>query len=272
MAADFDPNRFSLVTRRLRHVVDPDGALADANRAYDQRYLQVSPSLDGIFLIDGRLDSEGGAMLQTALNALTHPVPGDSRRAEQRRADALVELCRRQLDSGSLPESGRQKPHLSITVSAAALAGMPGTEGGELKLGGDGAGADGAAPGLRRLPEGDPAGFTGPAHRRRSRDPLHPARAGPGAARARRRLPLSELRRPHRLDSQPHLRHWANDGETRLANLALLCAYHHRLVHEGGWRLVREDDGSLQAIPPPAGRRAPAVAIARPLEPAARSG
>ncbi|TMD11368.1 MAG: DUF222 domain-containing protein [Chloroflexi bacterium] len=69
-----------------------------------------------------------------------------------------------------------------------------------------------------------------------------------------------------------HLRHWANDGETRLANLALLCAYHHRLVHEGGWRLVREDDGSLQAIPPPAGRRAPAVAIARPLEPAARSG
>ena len=69
-----------------------------------------------------------------------------------------------------------------------------------------------------------------------------------------------------------HLRHWANDGETRLANLALLCAYHHRLVHEGGWRLVREDDGSLRAIPPPAGRRAPAVAVAHPLEPAARSG
>src|SRR5437588_10953727 len=89
MAADFDPNRFSLVTRRLRHVVDPDGALADANRAYDQRYLQVSPSLDGIFLIDGRLDPEGGAMLQTALTALMHPVSGDSSRAEQRPADAL---------------------------------------------------------------------------------------------------------------------------------------------------------------------------------------
>src|SRR5438874_13501979 len=79
MAADFDPNRFSLVIRRLRHVVDPDGALADANRTYDQRYLQVSPSLDGIFFIDGRLDPEGGAMLQTALNALTHPISGDQR-------------------------------------------------------------------------------------------------------------------------------------------------------------------------------------------------
>src|SRR5437660_1580469 len=88
------------------------------------------------YAVEGKLDPEGGAMLQTALNALMHPLPGDTRRADQRRADALVELCRRQLDSGSLPETGRQKPHLSVTVSAAALAALPGTEGGELNWAG----------------------------------------------------------------------------------------------------------------------------------------
>lgn len=32
-----------------------------------------------------------------------------------------------------------------------------------------------------------------------------------------------------------HLKHWANGGETSLENTLLLCSYHHRLVHEGGW-------------------------------------
>jgi hypothetical protein len=34
-----------------------------------------------------------------------------------------------------------------------------------------------------------------------------------------------------------HVRHWAEGGETKLENLVLLCRHHHRLVHEGGWRV-----------------------------------
>jgi len=34
-----------------------------------------------------------------------------------------------------------------------------------------------------------------------------------------------------------HVRHWADGGETNLSNCLLLCHFHHRLMHEGGWRV-----------------------------------
>jgi hypothetical protein len=34
-----------------------------------------------------------------------------------------------------------------------------------------------------------------------------------------------------------HIRHWADGGATMLGNLVLLCRTHHRLLHEGGFRL-----------------------------------
>jgi hypothetical protein len=41
-----------------------------------------------------------------------------------------------------------------------------------------------------------------------------------------------------------HLRHWSRGGETKLENLVLLCRFHHRLVHEGGYRVeVRRSGG-----------------------------
>jgi len=37
-----------------------------------------------------------------------------------------------------------------------------------------------------------------------------------------------------------HVRHWSAGGETSLDNLLLLCSRHHRLVHEGGFRIERD--------------------------------
>jgi HNH endonuclease len=43
-----------------------------------------------------------------------------------------------------------------------------------------------------------------------------------------------------------HLHHWANGGPTRLDNLALLCRFHHRAVHEEGFQVERDAEGRLQ--------------------------
>jgi hypothetical protein len=40
-----------------------------------------------------------------------------------------------------------------------------------------------------------------------------------------------------------HVSHWADGGETSAENLLLLCSYHHRLLHEGGFRIAMGADG-----------------------------
>jgi hypothetical protein len=42
-----------------------------------------------------------------------------------------------------------------------------------------------------------------------------------------------------------HRKHWANGGRTDLANLDGNCKYHHRLLHEGGWSMQRDDAGRV---------------------------
>jgi hypothetical protein len=51
-----------------------------------------------------------------------------------------------------------------------------------------------------------------------------------------------------------HRRHWVDGGRTDLGNLLLLCAFHHRLIHEGQWRLDPDGAGGWTATAPD-GRR-----------------
>jgi len=47
-----------------------------------------------------------------------------------------------------------------------------------------------------------------------------------------------------------HIRWWRHGGRTDLDNLVLICSFHHRLVHEHGWRVKREPDGSVRWFRP----------------------
>jgi len=42
-----------------------------------------------------------------------------------------------------------------------------------------------------------------------------------------------------------HIVWWDHGGRTDLDNLVLVCTFHHRLVHEYGWRVRREQDGTV---------------------------
>jgi hypothetical protein len=42
-----------------------------------------------------------------------------------------------------------------------------------------------------------------------------------------------------------HVRWWEHGGSTDLGNLVLICSFHHKLVHEYGWSLSREQDGQV---------------------------
>ena len=43
-----------------------------------------------------------------------------------------------------------------------------------------------------------------------------------------------------------HIVWWSRGGSTDLENLLLVCGFHHRLVHEHGWRVERAADGRVR--------------------------
>jgi hypothetical protein len=47
-----------------------------------------------------------------------------------------------------------------------------------------------------------------------------------------------------------HIKHWLHGGPTSLDNLVLLCAWHHRLLHEAGFSASLRPDGELEVRTP----------------------
>ena len=254
-AKTMDAGRFAGVVKNFEHRVDAEGALAEANRAHARRYLHISQPENGVVRLDGLLDAEGGATLQTALTALTKPLKNDERSTGQRRADALVELCRRQLSGSHLPEVAGERPHLVIRASVDTLVGAPGAPAGELEWGG-------TIPTetVRRLACDAVLTRITSNGRVSGREELRAE-----ISHASRTIPLALRRalaardhgcvfegcdRPAAWTDGHHLFFWGDGGPTTLENLALVCRPHHRKVHEEGWRLERLKDGRFQAIPP----------------------
>jgi uncharacterized protein DUF222/HNH endonuclease len=244
-AREFSPYHFRLLNERVIHMLNPEGALATANECYERRWLKIAPMLDGMFALNGLLDAEGAAVLQSALDPLMKPGKQgeDGRGVRQRRADALVELASRQLAGGGLPVRGGRKPQLTVIAREG--------QAGHL----DWAGivpqetirrieCDCEKTSIRVDAEGNVVEVrtkrTFSARDRR----LMQARDGSTCA-----FPTG-CETPAAWSDGHHLRYWIDGGGTDPDNGALLCRRHHRLVHEGGWKLKRGPDGRLVAIPP----------------------
>lgn len=47
-----------------------------------------------------------------------------------------------------------------------------------------------------------------------------------------------------------HVVFWSNGGRTKPSNLVTICRFHHRLVHEGGYRLESKPSGRIRVWKP----------------------
>lgn len=236
-ARQLNPQQLCTVTTHWRHALDADTTRHDEDTAHAQRRLSISTTLGGTVVLDGQLPAEDGALLLTAIHALAAPQPEDPRTPTQRRADALVELARRALDHGHLPDTGGERPHLTITLDLATLQAHPGAPA---------ATADWTGPisahSARRLAcdagvtriitDGASEIFDVSRRTRTIRPALHKA------------LTIRDKGCTHPTCDRPpqwcdahHIHHWADGGPTNLDNLTLLCRHHHRQAHNGHWHI-----------------------------------
>jgi len=234
-----------------------DDRKREANAAYERRRVDTFHDPD-CFTARLRTTHDDGAAFRGALGQLVEQSLRDRPLAEgetraQRRADVLVDVVVRAARGGSDgAHDGATSPadrHLVVVnVDAQVLAAG---EGAVCELdGGPGLPAetarriacDAEIVGLVRDTDGSVAGIGRAARRppRWLRRRLHARDGGcrfPGCGER-------QVVHAH------HVRHWTRGGPTDLENLAELCRFHHRLVHEGGWTMRFEDDGTATFTAP----------------------
>jgi Domain of unknown function (DUF222) len=131
-AGRLDPARLRRAVAHLLVVADPDGEQDRTEQRHGHRGLWVASTLEGMVALEGLLEPEAGQTLLAALEPLSRPASAeDDRSAGQRRADALTELARRQLEAGRLPQTGGVRPQLLVTVDLDSLLGRVGAVGGD---------------------------------------------------------------------------------------------------------------------------------------------
>ncbi|MET8252820.1 DUF222 domain-containing protein [Micromonospora sp. NPDC005197] len=256
-AGQFEPTLLrKLGTRILDHVA-PEVAEAaaraaleaEARRSDRDRHVTLSELSDGRLRLSGTLDAEAGGLLRAAIDPLTAPSgPDDARSPGQRRHDALADLCRLTLRTGELPEHGGEPAQIVVTTSFDTLARQ--LDAGTLDTG------PRLTPETVRRLACDAAIL--PAVLGSAGQPLDVGRqrrliTGP----LRRALVLRDrgcafpgCDRPPRWCDAHHIHHWADGGDTSLANAVLLCGHHHRHLHHGEWTVRLGLDGHPEFVPP----------------------
>jgi len=246
--------------------VDRDLEAEEAAARHARRSLQVYPDEDGMIVVRGRLEPEVGALLIGALDAArealyqrvraTTPEQGEPPTHGQKQADALALVAETALERGLDHGPGSERYQVVIHVDAAALAdpGQPGESALEdgLRVSAETSrrlACDATRVVMRHAGDGEVLDVG-----RRTRV-IPPALRRALRARDRGcRFPGCGMRHAQ----GHHIHHWANGGPTRLDNLALLCRRHHRAVHEEGYRVERDAEGTLR-FSAPGGRPIPEV-------------
>jgi hypothetical protein len=255
------------------HVRDDDPIGQTFDRQHANRGLNVSKTLGGMVILDGRFDPIDGAELiellqgyeqhlyRTDKDNAEEPPAGHAldhlgRTPTQRRADALIELLRAGGDTYARGDNNHPRvaacaTRVSLLVKAEdlledtdtpdAACAVPAILGGdEITLNRQIARyltCDCFARTILVGPHGEPLQL--------GREYRTPTRALRTALVGRDRgCVFPGCHRPPRWCDAHHIKHWTKGGPTDIGNLALLCRLHHRLLHgNNGWDIRIDLDG-----------------------------
>jgi len=240
-AKENSPGKFFYICHHARHAADPKAYAAEQAEQVEQRRLKLSKWMDGSVLISGQLDPIGGAAVLSMIEPMARKSgPDDDRGLEQRNADALVDLA----------SGGGSQAQIQVTSSLETLLALAGAPAAEMehclpvssttieRLACDSSIA-------RVLLNSESLVIDVGRSKRVVSEP------GRRALTARDgHCTWRECDRPASRSAAHHLVHWINGGSSDLDNLILLCHRHHWMLHEGGWQIVRGQDGKIVTIPP----------------------
>lgn len=262
-------DRLAARARQERDALDTAG-VADRERGrYEQRFLKLVPQWDGMTRIIGLLDPESAALVADAFDRVTAPRRGgprfvdtadraraeaiavDPRSTDQLLHDAFVQMVDIAARADHMTVFGAHRVAVRVHVSMADLEARRGSgrlegqtdevsiatverrvcDAGIIPIAFD---TDGQVINVGR----DQRNFT-------SRQRIGLAARDGGCV-------FGECDRPPSWCEAHHIDEWLRDrGRTDIADGVLLCRFHHLLVHNQGWRIVRE--GAHYSAVPPAG-------------------
>jgi hypothetical protein len=213
-----------------------------------ERSLTASHSMDQRLVINGDLDADSGEVVLTALRMAEAPdADGEWRTPTERRADALVDICRFFLDHQTERPGGRHRPHLNVVVEADDLYAVR------------------TAKYLDGVPLSPRVAAAILCDSVMHRTVVDPAGAILDYGRATRTIsaPLwSALvvrdqgcrfpgcdREPRWCEAH-HVVWFSEGGETSIWNLVLLCTRHHHQLHDKGWKAKLLPDATFEVTHP----------------------
>jgi Domain of unknown function (DUF222)/HNH endonuclease len=249
---DCTPTELQARGEQLLEALDADGPEPDE---------RPEPSVNELHLLRRRGGGGGGRLvgrfddaamfdaIATLVEAQAAPrTAEDDRTPAQRQAEALADACGWVLahaDTTALSSCGGRRPQLNVVIGLADLERR--ARAACLDFGGT------LSPASLRMLACDAAVV--PVVLGGAGQPLDVGRAtrsipdGLRRAVAVRDGGCARCRRPPSWCEVHHLRPWEHGGETKLANLVMLCRVCHRLVHHADWD-VRLVGGSAEFVPP----------------------
>lgn len=264
VATATSPEQLRRTIRDRRQAADATAMLRDERRQHAMRSTSLTRRPDGMWHLRADLPEELGTMAATALDAFERPDPAgtpieERRRPDQRRTDALADLLGVVLDQGLAPTTNGVRPHVVVTVDAAAVSARIDPQRpvddptfADLPAGRTDWGGSLSPQAVRRIlcdagvARVVTAGASQPLDTGRLTRQWSPAQRRAVNARDRQcRGPTCD--RPIAWTEVHHIQWWERDrGPTSVDNGLALCRHCHQLVHNRGW-IVELDLATAEA-------------------------